>query len=168
MLPKGVQNRPQEPPKTLLQPASCWTLLSDAFFLLFGPPGTSKIVLSLERQHDFEKLSCPPWHPKKHPKNQPTWLQKVTPEASKGPKIKLKSDAQMELQIRPIFGRFSNPKWDPNWPPKSLKNQTWPAQGPPRMLNAARKPPGSHFGAMLEPFGTNLGAILQQFDHMFF
>ena len=58
-------------------------------------------------------------------------------------------------------------KSDPTWPPKSFKNQTWAPQGPLRMPNAARRPPGSHFGAMLEPFGTNIGAILQPFGHMF-
>ena len=39
--PKGPQNRPQEPPKTL-QPSCCRMLFPDLFLLQFRPLGTSK------------------------------------------------------------------------------------------------------------------------------
>ena len=50
---KTLQNRAPELPKTLSEHVSCRTLFPDSFLMLFGPPGTSKIVLPCTREHDF-------------------------------------------------------------------------------------------------------------------
>ena len=45
MAPKSLQNRPQEPSKTLLQPGSCWMLFPEPFLTDFRPPWSSKNVV---------------------------------------------------------------------------------------------------------------------------
>ena len=132
MAPQIAQNRPQEPPKTLLQPGSCGIPFSDAFFLFFGPPGILKIVLPLERQHDFEKSRFPPLGPKKHPKLFPKWIQKVAQGASRGPEMSIKIDVLFQLIFQCIFYRFWTPRWNPPKAPKISQKSVLGAPRPPR------------------------------------
>ena len=123
--------------------------------------------------------SCfPPWVPKKHSQSTPKWLPKVTPEASRSQKMKIKSDARVGLQFRPNFGRLRSPTWDPKWTPKSLKNLTLASQGPPGTPKAAQRPPGSNFWTSWDPFwshfeaarrppGSHFGAVWGLFSNQF-
>ena len=90
----------------------------------------------------------------------PKSIPKVAPEASIGPKMRRKSAARFELKFRLVLGRFWKPKWCPKWGPKSIQNLTWASQAPPGTPKAAWRPPGSHFGPILEPFWSHYGAIL--------
>ena len=101
------------------------------------------------------------WDPKKHSKMAPKWIPKVVPEASRGPRIMINSDARSGLKFRHIFRRFQSPKWAPKWAPKSLKNPTWAPPAAPGTPKAARRSPGSNFWASRGPFWCHFGAMLE-------
>ena len=83
---KMAQNRAPEAPKTLLDPRCCWKLFSEPCWAHVWSPGTSKIVLPLQREHDFQKSSLSPGEPKIEPKISPTSNPKRPPEVPRLPK----------------------------------------------------------------------------------
>ena len=85
--------RVPEAPKTFLEPRCCWKLFSEPFWALFWAPGTSKIVLPLQREHDFQKSCLWPEEPKDEVKMSPKSCPKRPPEASGWPKKRLRIDA---------------------------------------------------------------------------
>ena len=111
----------------------------------------------------FEKSCFPARDLKKHLKMSPKWTPQAAQEASRGPKMSIKNNPGFELKFRPILGRFWDPKSDPKWTPKSLKNLSWALQGPPGTPRAARRAPGSHFGAFWVQFEAIWGPILELF-----
>ena len=74
MGPKSLQNRPLEPPKTLLEPSSRWMLFPVHFSSFFGHLGPEKIaksaVLSSKIQV-FHKLLLPAVGGQKSTQNDP-------------------------------------------------------------------------------------------------
>ena len=106
----------------------------------------------------FFTNSCfPPGAPKKHPQITPKWTPKATQEASRGPEMSIASDLGFKLHFQVILGRFWDPKSDPKWTPKSLKNLSWEPRGAPGTPKGARRPPGSDFGAVWDPFWSDFG-----------
>ena len=78
---KIAQHRTPEAPKTLLEPRCCWKLFSEPCWAHVWSPGTSKIVLPLQREHDFQKSSLSPGESKIEFKMNPKWSPKRAPEA---------------------------------------------------------------------------------------
>ena len=70
----------------------------------------------------------------------------------------IKSDARFELTFQAIFLRFLKPKWTLKRAPESLEDAVFGDLGAPGPQEASRKPPGSHFGAVLDYFWNHFGA----------
>ena len=82
----------------------------------------------------------------------PQSTPKLSQKASRGPKMPFKTGPRFSFVFLTIFRAKTVPKIDPKITQKSTSA--------PR---ASRKPPGSHFGAILEPFWTLRGIIFQGF-----
>ena len=119
------------------------------FSCFFEPLGPLKSMLPCRREHVFQKICFSGLGQKKVPKMSPTTTPKRAQEASRWTKMASQTAAEISTKFRLHFGRFWEPKWAPKWTPKSLKNQLWN----PR---AAQRPPGSHLGAIWEPFGSHI------------
>ena len=128
-------NRIPEAPKTFLEPRCCWKLFSELFWALLAPPGTSKIVLSLEREHDFQKSYLSHGEPKSEPKMRPKLSPKRPPEASKWLKNGFRIDALFLSKFQVQISRF----WDPKMDPKIDQKSASAPQGSPE---APRSTPG--------------------------
>ena len=112
-------------------------------------------MLPCRREHVSHKIRLSSWGPKKDPKMTPKSTPKRAQEAPRWPKMTFKTGAGFSIKFRLHVGQFWEPKWVPKWTPKSLKNRL-------RRPRAAQRPPGSHLGAILEPFGTHFGPIFHQ------
>ena len=95
MAPKSTKNHSQEASKTLLEPTSCCKLFLLSFWLLFAPPGTSKMMVFLKGIIRFSKIQPSLKRPQKSPKMTPKWSQHGLPDAP--------GELKMRLQILACF-----------------------------------------------------------------
>ena len=95
MAPKSTKNHSQEASKTLLEPTSCCKLFLLSCWLLFAPPGTSKMMVFLKGIIRFSKIQPFLKRPQKSPKMTPKWSQHGLPDAS--------GELKMRLQILACF-----------------------------------------------------------------
>ena len=102
-----------------------------------------------------------------HPKFTSKLSQKATQEVSGGLEMSIPSGLGFKLR----FNRFWDDFGTPNRTPKSIKNLSWGPRGDPGTPKAAQRPPGSHFGAVWDPFwsdfGSHVGEIWEQFSNIF-
>ena len=110
MAPKSLQNRPQEPSKTVFQPESCRKLFPDPVLVDFWPPGNLKNNVFPFVFQCFWEILLPGSGPQKAPQN----TSKMDPKSGPGGLQRVQNKHQKRCLIS---ASFLMPFW-PIWEPK--------------------------------------------------
>ena len=94
------QHRAPETPKTLLELGCRWKLVSEPFWAFLGPPGTTKIVLSLWRGAIFANFASRAREPEIAPQMVPKSRLKRPLEAPEWPELSLQIGALILIKLK--------------------------------------------------------------------